>query len=158
MRDSQHRSLPVKQMTAGSATPQEDKMTTPASYGLRKSVALPYEEAVSRTKEALQSEGFGVLSEIDMKAKLQEKLGVDFRRYVILGACNPPLAHKALQAELEIGLLLPCNVIVYETGKDESMVAAIDPDSMVALIGDNQAVAEVAVDARQRLDRALARI
>ncbi|MGZ8709930.1 MAG: DUF302 domain-containing protein, partial [Thermoanaerobaculia bacterium] len=85
------------------------------AYGIRKMVPLSYDEAVAKTKSALQEQGFGVLSEIDMKQKLKEKLDVDTKRYVILGACNPPLAWKAMQAEPEIGLLLPCNVIVYET-------------------------------------------
>jgi len=125
------------------------------AYGMQKTVSLSYEDAVEKTKSALQEQGFGVLSEIDMKEKLKEKLGVDFKRYVILGACNPPLAWKALQAEPEIGLLLPCNVIVYETGNATSVVSAVDPDSMVALVGDNPAIAEVARDARQRLERAL---
>jgi len=83
-------------------------VTENRQYGIRRVVALPYEEAVEKTKEALKQQGFGVLSEIDMKAKLKEKLGVDYKRYVILGACNPPLAYKALQADPEIGLLLPC--------------------------------------------------
>ena len=129
-----------------------------ATYGIRKTVALPYEQAVEKTKSALQEQGFGVLSEIDMQAKLKEKLGVDYKRYVILGACNPPLAWKALQAEPEIGLLLPCNVIVYETGASQSVVAAVDPDAMLAVVGDNPAVAEVGRDAKERLERALAAI
>ena len=129
-----------------------------ATYGIRKTVALPYEQAVEKTKSALQEQGFGVLSEIDMQAKLKEKLGVDSKRYVILGACNPPLAWKALQAEPEIGLLLPCNVIVYETGASQSVVAAVDPDAMLAVVGDNPAVAEVGRDAKERLERALAAI
>ena len=124
-------------------------------YSIRRTVPFSYEKAVERAKDALSREGFGVLSEIDMKEKLKEKLGVDFKRYVILGACNPPLAYKALQAEPEIGLLLPCNVIVYETGPDSSVVAAIEPGTMVEVVGDNPAVAEVAEDARKRLVRAL---
>ena len=127
-------------------------------YSIRKVVALPYERAVEKTKEALAQQGFGVLSEIDMQAKLKEKLNVDYKRYVILGACNPPLAYKALQADPEIGLLLPCNVIVYETGSGESVVSAVDPNSMVGIVGDNPAVAEVARDARQRLEKAIAAI
>ena len=127
-------------------------------YSIRKVVALPYEKAVEKTKEALAQQGFGVLSEIDMKAKLKEKLNVDYKRYVILGACNPPLAYKALQADPEIGLLLPCNVIVYETGSGESVVSAVDPNSMLGIVGDNPAVAEVARDARQRLEKAIAAI
>ena len=133
-------------------------MKTAQEYGMRRTVSLPYETAVQKTKEALQQQGFGVLAEIDIKEKLKEKLGVDFKRYLILGACNPPLAHKALLAEPEIGLLLPCNVIVYEKTDDTTIVSAIDPDSMLALIGDNIAVAEVAKDAKFRLQRALAAI
>lgn len=133
-------------------------MKTAQDYGMRRTVALPYAAAVEKTKEALQKQGFGVLSEIDIQQKLKEKLGVDFNRYVILGACNPPLAHKALLAEPEIGLLLPCNVIVYEKTDDTSVVSAIDPDSMLAVIGDNVAVAEVAKDAKFRLQKALAAI
>ena len=133
-------------------------MKTAQDYGMRRIVSLPYEAAVQKTREALQKQGFGVLSEIDIREKLKEKLGVDFKRYIILGACNPPLAHKALQAEPEIGLLLPCNVIVYEKTKDTTVVSAIDPDSMVAVVGDNTAVIEVAKDARTRLQKALADI
>ena len=114
-----------------------------------------FDEAVQKTREALQGQGFGVLSEIDMREKMKEKLGVDMPRYLILGACNPPLARKALQAEPEIGLLLPCNVIVYESAAGETVVAAIDPDAMLAMIGDNAAVAEVARDARTRLTAAI---
>jgi uncharacterized protein (DUF302 family) len=128
------------------------------SYGIRKTVGLDYDQAVQKTREALQREGFGVLSEIDMREKLKEKLNVDYHRYVILGACNPPLAYKALQAEPEIGLLLPCNVIVYEAGAGQSVVAAMDPDAMVTVVGDNPVIAEVARDARERLERAIAAI
>jgi uncharacterized protein (DUF302 family) len=127
------------------------------SYGIRKTVPLPYEDAVAKTKSALQEQGFGVLSEIDMQQKLKEKLGVDTKRYVILGACNPPLAWKALQAEPEIGLLLPCNVIVYESDAG-SVVSAVDPDSMLSVVGENAAVAEVARDAKARLEKAIAAI
>ncbi|MGZ5431731.1 MAG: DUF302 domain-containing protein [Thermoanaerobaculia bacterium] len=127
------------------------------AYGIRKMVPLSYDEAVAKTKSALQEQGFGVLSEIDMKQKLKEKLDVDTKRYVILGACNPPLAWKAMQAEPEIGLLLPCNVIVYET-EGGSVVSAVDPDSMLSVVGENATVAEVARDAKQRLERAIAAI
>lgn len=133
-------------------------MAKESQYSIRKVVALPYDEAVEKTKQALKQQGFGVLSEIDMKEKLKEKLDVDFKRYVILGACNPPLAYKALQAEPEIGLLLPCNVIVYETDSGGSVVSAVDPNSMLAIVGDNPIVAEVARDARQRLEKAVAAI
>lgn len=124
-------------------------------YGIRKEVELPYEEAVEKVTAALKEQGFGVLSEIDMKEKLKEKLNVDYKRYVILGACNPPLAYKALQAEPEIGLLLPCNVIVYEIEGDRSVVSAADPETMLSIVGDNPVVAEVARDAKERLSKAL---
>ncbi|HEV8660090.1 MAG TPA: DUF302 domain-containing protein [Thermoanaerobaculia bacterium] len=132
-------------------------MTTTKSYGIRKVCNLSFEQAVKKTRAALQAEGFGVLTEIDLKEKLKEKLGVDFKKYLILGACNPPLAYKALQAEPEIGLLLPCNVIIYEQDGG-SVVAAVDPNSMLEVIGDSPAVGEVARDARTRLSAAIARI
>lgn len=124
-------------------------------YGIRKEVELPYEQAVEKVTAALKEQGFGILSEIDMKEKLKEKLDVDYKRYVILGACNPPLAYKALQAEPEIGLLLPCNVIVYETAGDRSVVSAADPEAMMAIVGDNPTVVEVARVAKERLSKAL---
>ena len=124
-------------------------------YGMSTVVALPYENAVERTRDALSKEGFGVLTEIDVKATLKKKLDVDFRPYIILGACNPPLALKALSAELDIGLLLPCNVIVYaadETGK--SIVAAMDPVEALQLT-DNESIEPVAQDVKARLTRVL---
>lgn len=131
-------------------------MSHQATYGIRKEVELPYDKAVAAVREKLKEHGFGVLSEIDMKEKLKEKLDVDYKRYVILGACNPPLAYKALQAEPEIGLLLPCNVIVYETDERRSVVSAADPEAMLAIVGENATVAEVARDAKERLTKALA--
>lgn len=126
-----------------------------SDYGIRKTIPLPYEKAIARATEVLKDNGFGVLTEIDMKAKLKEKLGVEFKRYMILGACNPPLAHRALQAEPEIGLLLPCNVIVYEIDDSTSVVSAIDPGMMVQVVPDNDAVQQVAIDAKIRLTRAI---
>lgn len=133
-------------------------MSSTRDYGIRRTVPFGYEEALERTRRALQAEGFGVLTEIDMREKLQEKLGVEYRQYMILGACNPPLAYKALQAEPEVGLLLPCNVIVYDAGDGRSTVAAVDPDAMLGVVGENAAMAEVARDARARLERAIAAI
>lgn len=124
-------------------------------YGIRVQLNVPYEAAVERTTSALAAEGFGVLTTIDVRRTLKEKLGEDFRNYVILGACNPPLAHRALASELEIGLLLPCNVVVYETGPGQSAVAAMAPVSALSLVGDNPAVASVAREADERLRRAL---
>jgi len=103
--------------------------------------------------EALKAEGFGVLTQIDVKATLKEKLDLEFRKYLILGACNPPLAHRALSADLEIGLLLPCNVIVYE-GQGKTEVAIADPRAMMAIVQDAQ-IAQVAEEARERLERVL---
>ena len=124
-------------------------------YGFSTSVRLPYEQAVERTREELAREGFGVLTEIDVTATLKKKLGVDFRPYVILGACNPPLAHRALTAERDIGLLLPCNVIVYQSDEPGmSVVAAMDPVAAMELAG-NDAIRPIADEARARLNRAL---
>ena len=133
-------------------------MNEAKDYGIRKTVDLPWAETVTRTKQALQDQGFGVLSEIDMREKLREKLGVETPPYVILGACNPPLAWKALQAVPEIGLLLPCNVIVYESADGGTVVSAVDPDAMLAIVGQHPAMAEVANDARARLEAAIAAI
>ena len=128
------------------------------AYGIKIAVALPYEEAVSRTTDALKAEGFGVLTTIDVQATLRAKLGREFRKYVILGACNPPLADRALQAELEIGLLLPCNVVVYETGPTETVVAAMAPLAALGIVGDNAALQSVAREADARLRGALAKL
>jgi uncharacterized protein (DUF302 family) len=122
-------------------------------YGYRRELHLPFEESLLQTREALQSEGFGVLCEIDMKEKLREKLGVDFRNYVILGACNPPLAHSALQQDLDIGLLLPCNVIVYEWNSG-SVVAAIDAKKMMSVTG-NPNLETTAQTVNEKLQRAI---
>ena len=126
-------------------------------YGFSKTVDLPYEEAVEKTRAALNEEGFGVLTEIDMKEKLKEKLGVDFRNYVILGACNPPLAFKTLQQEINIGLLLPCNVIVYEADEaGKSVVAAIDAKMMLSVVGENATLDAVATEVNEKLKRVVA--
>lgn len=126
-------------------------------YGLRVDLDLPYDEAVGRTTTALQEEGFGVLTSIDVRETLKKKLDQDFRRYVILGACNPALAHRALQEELEIGLLLPCNVIVYERAPGTASVAAMAPLPAMGLIG-NPELEAVAREADARLRRALQRL
>jgi len=123
--------------------------------GIRATLNLPYEQALQKTTEALKAEGFGVLSQIDMQATLKQKLDVDFRRYVILGACNPPLAHRALSVNLDVGLLLPCNVTVYEEG-DGSVVTAVDPLEMLGVLKTDRVVHEVAVEARNRLQRVIA--
>ena len=123
--------------------------------GIRTRLSLPYAQAVQKTTDALKAEGFGVLSQIDMQATLKQKLDVDFRRYVILGACNPPLAHRALSANLDVGLLLPCNVTVYEEG-DSSVVTAVDPVEMLGVLKEDSVAHEVAMEARTRLQRVIA--
>jgi len=124
-------------------------------YSMTITVAEGYERTVQRAREELANEGFGVLTEIDVAATLQKKLGVGFRPYVIFGACNPALAYRALAAELDIGLLLPCNVIVYE-GNDggTTVVAAMDPVAALALAG-NEMVRPVAEEVKARLKAAL---
>ena len=127
---------------------------TETTYGLSVTVELPYADAIEQTKQALAREGFGVLTEIDVRATLKSKIGGDFEPYIILGACNPGLAHQALTAEQEIGLLLPCNVVVRAINDDRSAVSAMDPQAALGLV-DNAAVASVAAEARERLKRAL---
>jgi uncharacterized protein (DUF302 family) len=127
-------------------------------YGIGTTIAADYEHAVQRTREELAKEGFGVLTEIDVRATLKKKLDVDFRPYVILGACNPPLAHKALSAERDIGLLLPCNVIVYAGDEpNTSVVAAMDPVAALGL-AESSEVKPLAEDVRTRLERVLAAV
>lgn len=125
------------------------------ALGLTVELDLTFDAAVQRTREALKTEGFGIISEIDMRAAFKEKLGRDFRPYVILGACNPPLAFKALSADAEVGLLLPCNVTVEAASATTSVVRLVDP---VRLLGTGALAtlpefAEVAGDARDRLRR-----
>lgn len=124
------------------------------AYGFGISVSLPYAEAVERTKAALQREGFGVLSEIDVRKTLKEKRDLEFRPYVILGACNPLLAERAFGVDLDIGLLLPCNVVVYETDGG-AVIEILDPEKALDLVG-NVALRPIAVEAKERLARALA--
>jgi uncharacterized protein (DUF302 family) len=124
-------------------------------YGIGTTLSITYDEAVDKVTGALKTEGFGVLTEIDVKATLRKKLDVEFRRYVILGACNPPLAHQALTSELDIGLLLPCNVIVYEDDQGNTVVSALNP--MVALgVVDNPSLLGVAEQVTERLKRVIA--
>jgi len=122
-----------------------------AAYGFAVRLNIPYEEAVRRVTAALKDEGFGILTEIDVQATLKQKLDADFRRYVILGACNPPLAHRALLADLDVGLLLPCNVIVYEEDGG-SVISVIDPLAMLGVLG-NPSLKPVADAAQEKLRR-----
>jgi uncharacterized protein (DUF302 family) len=124
-------------------------------YGFTVTVPLPFETAVTAATDALKTEGFGVLTTIDVQQTLKTKLDRTFRKYVILGACNPALADRALHAELEIGLLLPCNVIVYETDGSHSVVAAMAPLVALGIVGANPALHDVATEADERLRRAL---
>ena len=124
-------------------------------YYISKIIKTSFENAEKQTIEALKKEGFGVLTEIDIQEKLKEKLNVDFRKYKILGACNPPFAYKALQLEDKIGIMLPCNVIVQELGKNEIEVAAVDPvASMMAV--ENSNLAGIAKEIKEKLERVIA--
>jgi uncharacterized protein (DUF302 family) len=124
-----------------------------SDYGITATIDRPHAEVAEQVRAALKEQGFGILTEIDVQATLREKLGEDVGPHLILGACNPPLAHRALTAEPSIGLLLPCNVVVREAG-GRTVVEAIDPATMVALTG-NTALEPVAAEARTRLEAAL---
>jgi uncharacterized protein (DUF302 family) len=124
------------------------------TYGIRTTLAQPFDAALTSVRAALGDQGFGILTEIDLAATLKMKLDVDVASQVILGACNPPLAHRALQAEESIGLLLPCNVVVRAAGEDHTVVEALDPLTMVEVTG-NTALQAVADDAAGRLRAAL---
>lgn len=125
-------------------------------YGFSKTVDLPYEQAIEKVTAELKKEGFGVLTTIDVKDTLKKKLNVDIPKYVILGACNPPFAHQSLQVEEELGLLLPCNVIVYEK-EGKTRVSIFDPMVMTKII-DNQNMVPVAQQVKEKLQRALAAV
>jgi uncharacterized protein (DUF302 family) len=124
-----------------------------ADFGIRKRTALSYDEALAKVPDLLKAEGFGILTQIDVKETLKQKIGVDFRRYKILGACNPALAHRALSAVTEIGVMLPCNVIVYEGDDGKAVVTAIDP--MATIAASQPALKEIAAEVRAKLARAL---
>lgn len=126
-------------------------------YAMRRTLDMDFEEADRRTRAALEEEGFGVLTEIDVKATLKKKLDADFRRYEILGACNPPLAHRALQADGDIGLLLPCNVVIQESGDGGTIVEAVDPVVQMS-VAESADLPEVAGEVRSRLVRVLDRV
>jgi uncharacterized protein (DUF302 family) len=125
-----------------------------SSFGIAKTLDLPFDDALAKVPPALAAEGFGVLTEIDVRATLKKKLDVDFRRYRILGACNPSFAHKALGHTLDVGMLLPCNVVVYETDDGRTVVSAVDPMQTIAAQGD-PALRGVAEQVRAKLARVI---
>jgi uncharacterized protein (DUF302 family) len=125
-------------------------------YTMSDRTALPFEKAVERVRQELQAEGFGVLCEIDVQATLKAKLGVEREPYLILGACNPPLAYQALEAEPELGALLPCNVIVYQRD-GETHISAVDAERMLSIVG-NERLAPIAADVKRRLADVVARV
>ncbi|MDF1573342.1 MAG: DUF302 domain-containing protein [Bacteroidales bacterium] len=125
------------------------------TYYINKTISAEFDKAIELVTKALKTEGFGVLSEIDIQQTLKEKLDVDFRKYTILGACNPPNALKALQQEDKIGTMLPCNVIVQETGKNQVEIAAVDPAASMMAV-ENEQLAAIATDIRAKLERVIA--
>jgi uncharacterized protein (DUF302 family) len=130
---------------------------TRVAYGMGRTLAVPYEEADRRVRQALQEEGFGVLTEIDVRQTLKNKLDVDFPPYVILGACNPPMAHRALTMEPDIGLLLPCNVVVRAMGDDRTLVEVLDPVVQLEVSGNPELV-PLARQVREMMSRVLAKL
>ena len=126
-------------------------------YAFSTVLETSYEDAISKVMNALKEEGFGVLTEIDVKATLKKKLDREFRKYVILGACNPPYAHRSLEADPDVGLLLPCNVIVYETDDKKAYVAAINPVSALEVI-QNRELRKIAEEVSGKLKRVIERI
>ncbi len=126
------------------------------TYGFGTKVRLPFEDALQRVRALLQAEGFGVLTEIDVKATMWQKLGAEFRKYVILGACNPHLAHRAFAVQLEVGLLLPCNVVVYEDNGG-TVVSILDPVAALGIVRKDE-LRPIAEEARARLERVVERL
>ncbi len=126
------------------------------TYAMRRTLKSRYDDALAKIPEALKTEGFGVLTEIDVKDTLKKKIGVDFRRYKILGACNPQLAHKALSAVTDVGVMLPCNVVVYEGDDHKAVVLGIDPMQTIAAAMPQ--LKDLATEVRATLERALGRL
>jgi len=131
---------------------EEDAMEKSKEYAFSTVLNTSYEEAVTKVTDTLKEEGFGILAEIDVKATLKKKLDKEFRKYVILGACNPPFAHRSLEADLDVGLLLPCNVIVYETDDKRAYIAAINPISALEII-QSQELRNIAEEVSEKLKR-----
>ena len=126
-------------------------------YAFTTVLSTSYENAISKVTDALKEEGFGVLTEIDVKSTLKKKLNVDFRKYVILGACNPPYAHRTLQTDLDVGLLLPCNVIVYETDDKKAYVSALNPVSALEVIKSEELI-KIAREVSEKLKRVVDKV
>lgn len=127
------------------------------SYYMNKKLSMSFDDAIARVTEELKKEGFGILTDIDVKATLKKKLNVDFKKYRILGACNPPFAYRALQAEDKIGIMLPCNVVVQEISDGQVEVAAIDPMASMLAIG-NPELKEIALEIRNKLKTVISRL
>lgn len=127
------------------------------TYYLSKTLIVPFDEAVARTVEALKNEGFGIITEIDVKETLKKKLGVDFPSYIILGACNPAMAYEALNLENKVGTMLPCNVVVRDAGAGKIEIAAVDPVASMQAI-ENSALKSAAQQVRDRLEKAINRL
>jgi len=123
------------------------------SYGFTKEINKPFEESVKMVTDELKKEGFGILTKIDVKDKFKEKLGIDFKKYIILGACHPTSAHKAILAEENIGLMLPCNVIVYESG-DKSIISIIKPTMAMSMIR-NSDLKKIVLEIEKKLERVI---
>ncbi|MCT9098223.1 DUF302 domain-containing protein [Haloarchaeobius sp. HME9146] len=126
-------------------------------YTMQAEAPGTFDETIDATLTALEDEGFGVLCDIDVQATFEKKLGEEFRKYRILGACNPPLAHEGLIADVQLGALLPCNVIVYETDEGDVMVSAVDPKQLVG-IAENEALDDIAAEVHERFERVLATV
>jgi len=132
-------------------------MENSKNFGFTQVLNIPYEDALITVQEALKEEGFGVLTTIDVQSTLKKKLDVDFRKYVILGACNPPYAFQALQADLDVGLLLPCNVIIYETDDNKVFVSAMNPVSVLGVI-QNEKLRIIAEEVSTKLQKVMEKV
>jgi uncharacterized protein (DUF302 family) len=129
-------------------------MITATDMAIAKTVNYSFDEAITKVTDRLKEQGFGILTEIDVKSTLKAKIDVDFRRYTILGACNPPFAHEALQAELNVGLMMPCNVIVYETDDGKVQVSGFNPEAMISAF-DRDDLTDIATQIRSRMATAI---
>ena len=127
-------------------------------YDMTKTVDMTYEETIDKVTEELKNVGFGILTTIDVKETFKTKIDKEFRKYIILGACNPNLAYSALNSEIELGLLLPCNVIVYEESENKTVLSILNPDLMVDIAKDSEALKDVASEAKELLSEVLSKV